>query len=96
LLASVKEGFAYTLLEASLAQLPLIATRVGGNPELVSNLNNGILIEPMLPGEIINAISHFILHPKDKIRFGENARKKVMEDFSITAMLEQTKHAYLS
>ena len=95
LLASVKEGFAYTLLEASLAQLPLVATRVGGNPELVSNLNNGILIEPTSPDEIINAVSHFIRRPKDKIRFGENARKKVVEDFSITTMLEHTKQVYL-
>src|SRR3989344_366523 len=95
LLASVKEGFAYTLLEASLAQLPLVATRVGGNPELVSNLNNGILIEPTSPDEIINAVSHFIRRPKDKIRFGENARKKAVEDFSITTMLEHTKQVYL-
>lgn len=94
LLASVKEGFAYTLLEASLAELPLVATRVGGNPEIVENLKNGLLIEPTSPEDIINAISYLFLHPKEKTRLGEYARKKVVNDFSITTMLKETKTAY--
>lgn len=94
LLASVKEGFAYTLLEASLAEVPLVTTRVGGNPEIVENLKNGLLIEPTSPEEVINAISYLFLHPKDRTRLGAYARKKVVNNFSITTMLERTKAAY--
>lgn len=94
ILPSTKEGFAYTLLEASLAELPIITTRVGGNPEIIENLKNGILVRPGSPEEIINAISHLLGDSTDQTSLGTEARKKVIRDFSITSMIALTEAAY--
>ncbi|MEK7630475.1 MAG: glycosyltransferase family 4 protein [Patescibacteria group bacterium] len=93
-LPSIKEGFAYTLLEASLAEIPIIATRVGGNPEIVENLKTGILVNPRSPEEIINAVSHLLREANDRKIFGEEARKKVIRDFSIQSMVTLTAGVY--
>jgi len=94
LLPSVKEGFAYVLLEAALAEIPIITTRVGGNPEIIDNLQNGLLIKPASPEEIINAISYLKRDAGDRIIFGESARRKVIKDFSIEAMIKKTIAVY--
>ncbi len=96
ILPSLKEGFAYTLLEAALAELPIIATEVGGNPEIVENLKTGLLVRPASPEEIINAVSHLARDAGDRTLFGTEARKKVVRDFSIASMIELTKKAYES
>ncbi len=96
ILPSTKEGFAYSLLEASLAELPIITTAVGGNPEIVENLKTGLLVEPRSPQEIINAISHLMRDPNDRRMFGEAARKKVVSEFSIDQMIKKTVEVYES
>jgi len=93
-LPSIKEGFAYTLLEASLAELPVIATRVGGNPEIVEHMKTGILVNPRSPEEIINAISHLLRDADDRKNLGFEARKKVVRDFSIQTMVTLTAGVY--
>lgn len=95
-LPSTKEGFAYTLLEASLAGLPIITTHVGGNPEIIENFKNGLLITPASPQEIIDAISRLMRDPKERAALGQKARKKVLTDFSISSMIEATKKVYTS
>ena len=95
-LPSVKEGFAYTLLEASLAELPIITTRVGGNPEIIENMKNGMLIKPASPEEIINAISYFISKPNDRAFLGKAARQKVLADYPISKMIEKTREVYVA
>lgn len=94
ILPSIKEGFAYVLLEASLAELAIVTTRVGGNPEVIENFTTGLLIEPALPQEIINAIVHLIKTPEDRTSFGKAARTKVLRDFSIDTMIKKTIAAY--
>lgn len=93
-LPSVKEGFAYTLLEASLAELPIVATQVGGNPEIIENLKNGVLVRPGSPHDILNAIFHLIRDPKERAQLGKEARKTVLEKFSITSMVDLTRKVY--
>ncbi|MDA1335157.1 MAG: glycosyltransferase family 4 protein [bacterium] len=95
-LPSLKEGFAYTLLEASLAECPIVTTRVGGNPEIVENLKTGLLIRPASPEEIINAVVHLIRDPQERTNLGRQAREKVARDFAIYGMVEMTQKVYLS
>lgn len=94
ILPSLKEGFAYTLLEASLAELPIITTRVGGNPEIIENFKTGLLVEPASPEEIISAISHLMANPKDRESFGEAARKNAISNFPILSMVQMTGALY--
>lgn len=95
ILPSLKEGFAYTLLEASLAELPIVTTRVGGNPEIIENLKNGILINSASPEEIISAISYLMRDASDRMNLGAAARAKVVKDFSIESMVRETQRVYL-
>ena len=57
---SVKEGWPYTLLEALNAGLPIIATEVGGIPEIITNQKNGLLIPPADPQGLTSAIKKLI------------------------------------
>src|SRR3989344_5456025 len=60
MLPSVKEGFPYAILEAGYAEIPIIATAVGGIPEVIDDLENGILVQPKKSVEIAAAIDFFI------------------------------------
>lgn len=55
-LPSVKEGLPYTILEAQAAGLPIIASNVGGLPDIIKNNENGILIEPKNPQMLADKI----------------------------------------
>jgi len=57
---SRKEGLPFVLLEAAAAHVPVIATRVGGIPEMLQNERNGILIDPESPEELATAIEKLI------------------------------------
>lgn len=94
ILPSVKEGFAYTLLEASLAELPIIATRVGGNPEIIENFKTGILIAPASPDEIINAVRHLMQNKPHAACLGATARTYVERTYPLERMVQETLSVY--
>ena len=89
LLSSVKEGLPFAILEAGSAGIPVISTSVGGIPEVIQNLENGILIAPRRPQEIKNALAYLDEHPevnasmvlkfKEKIK-EKNKKKKIIAD----------------
>jgi glycosyltransferase involved in cell wall biosynthesis len=56
ILPSRDEPFGIVLLEAALARVPVVATRVGGVPEFVSDKIHGLLCEPDSPNEIAQAV----------------------------------------
>lgn len=86
-LPSLREGISNTILEAMASGLPVIATRVGGNPELVEHEKTGILVPPSDPKAIAEAIRGY-LHAADKmIDHGQAGRKKAKSEFSIESMI---------
>lgn len=86
ILPTIKEGndsFPNSLLEAMACEKLVIGTRVGGIPEMITNGQNGLLIEPNSTKEIINVIDS-VIHNKEKIRvFGKNARETITKRFNI-------------
>ncbi|NQU83485.1 MAG: glycosyltransferase family 4 protein, partial [Parcubacteria group bacterium] len=93
-LTSVKEGMPYVILEAMAAGLPIIATRVGGIPEIIDNDVSGILIQPQSPEAIKNSIINLLNSPSKRNALGEQARKKLIENYNINKMVEKTQHLY--
>lgn len=87
---SLKEGMPYTILEAGLANLPVITTRVGGIPEVIENDKNGILISPKNIEEISEALKNLIDKPHIRELLGTNLRKDVEEKFSLERMVRET------
>jgi len=93
-LPSIKEGLPYVLLEAGLASLPVVASAVGGIPEIVTSMESGILIKLRQPSEIAKAIQFLIEQPEKRRKFGSRLRQKIRREFSTARMVKQTLAVY--
>lgn len=94
LLPSRTEAFPYVILEAGIAGLPIVATSVGGVPEVIHDMQNGVLIHPRNPKEIAEAILYLLDHKEKQKEFGEEIKKTVSNFFSLQKMLEETVKLY--
>lgn len=94
LLSSLKEGLPFVLLEAGLAKLPVIATEIGGIPEIIENNVSGILIKEKSPDEIKTAIEELTENTEKRQGYGKNLKLVIEEQFSFEEMSEETKKLY--
>jgi len=93
-LPSRTEAFPYVILEAGLAQLPTIASKVGGIPEVITNDKNGVLVNPGDQKALSKAIIELIDDSTKAAMLGHNLRKTVEERFSVDSMVEKTIAVY--
>jgi len=77
------EGLPLTILEAMASGLPVVATRVGGVPELVEDGVNGFLVEPQSPAELAAAIRRLVEDADLRRRMGQAGRKIAVERFDL-------------
>ncbi|HBT81661.1 hypothetical protein A2757_00675 [Candidatus Giovannonibacteria bacterium RIFCSPHIGHO2_01_FULL_48_47] len=91
---SRKEGLPYALLEASLAGLPIIATAVGGNFDIVENDKTGVLIPPENPEILQKTLDKFLQNLREIKKLGKNARQKVELEFTLEKMRSDTYRLY--
>jgi L-malate glycosyltransferase len=89
------EGLSNTLLESMAAGLPIVATRVGGNAELVEDGVNGILVPPQAPATLAKAILRILDDPELAQRYSAAARAKAAAHFSMEKMVGDTEELYL-
>ena len=92
-LPSIKEGFPYAILEAAAAGLPIIATAVGGIPEIIANSKQGLLVEPKHPEALAEALAKLLRDPEYIKTLGRSARERVSE-FTLDGMLSLTLKCY--
>jgi glycosyltransferase involved in cell wall biosynthesis len=85
-LPSLSEGSSNTILEAMATGLPVVATSVGGNPELVHPGFTGILVPPLSPDLMAAAIADYCRIPEMGQRHGARARSQVIARHSLPAM----------
>ncbi len=86
-LTSLNEGINNTLLEAMATGLPIVATDVGGNPELVSADETGSLIPPASPDALADALLAYLDDPVKRARHGTAAREHAERRFALDAMV---------
>lgn len=86
-LPSLGEGISNTILEAMASGLPIIATRVGGNPELVEEGRTGTLVPPADPPALAEAIRTYLVDQHRLAVHGQAGRQKVEARFSIETMV---------
>ena len=89
LLPSLKEALGLSIVEAMAVGLPVVATKVGGIPEVL-NSDCGVLVEPENASELAAGVRSALANPS----FGENARNRAQQMFSAEAMAESTEHVY--
>ena len=91
---SLKEGLPYVILEAGLAGLPVIASNIGGIPEIIENGKCGLLVPPANPKELASAIKKLIDNKSLRDNLAKNLHEKILKEFSLEKMLEQTMFLY--
>ncbi len=94
--ASLWEGLSMALLEAMQAGLPVIATAVGGTPEVINHHENGLLVSPGQPDILAGAIKELIQDQVLAQYLASNARRKVESCFSQRQTLEKILALYES
>jgi glycosyltransferase involved in cell wall biosynthesis len=86
-LSSLTEGVSLTLLEASARGLPIVATAVGGNPEVVADGITGLLVPAASPDALAGCVLRLWGDVALRTRMGEAGRKRVEERFDVRRMV---------
>jgi len=94
-LPSLSESFSNSLLESMAAGLPVVATNVGGNPEIVQDGETGLLVPPRDPAAMADAIIRVLEAPEMAKRFGVAGRERVMKHFSLETVIRRTSELYM-
>jgi len=95
LMPSLKEGLPYGLLEAGVAGLPVIASNVGGIPDIIEHGVTGYLINPRTPDTLIDGLNEFIENPTKTHEWAHTLHTRVTTTFRIDTMRAHTYALYL-
>ena len=88
------EGFGIVLLEAMLARLPIVATRVSAVPEVVADGETGLLVEPGDVDAFAAALGALLRDPERASALGESGYARARAEFSVARMTERTIDVY--
>jgi glycosyltransferase involved in cell wall biosynthesis len=94
ILPSLSEGLPYVLEEAGLANIPVIATNVGGVPEIIQNDKNGLIINPKSSTDISESILLLTFNPNKRDSLAKEIELTIKNKFSIKNMISETEKIY--
>lgn len=94
LLPSITEAFPYAILEAGKLGLPVIASAVGGIPEVIDDMDSGILIQTRNPMEIARAVGYLLEDPDRRKGLGTKIEARIADRFNIRTMTGETFAVY--
>jgi glycosyltransferase involved in cell wall biosynthesis len=88
-LASFAEGVPVVLMEAMAMEIPCVATRITGVPELIRDGVDGLLVAPADPDALARAIATLAGDPRLRRRLGAEGRRRVLERYDLAANVER-------
>jgi len=94
-LPSHQEAMPLALLEAMMAGLPVVATKVGGVPEAIEDGVNGLLVAPSAVDDLASALGRLAGDAELRLRLGEAARRTARERFDAKGMVRRIESLYL-
>lgn len=93
-LPSLTEGLSNTLLESMAAGVPVVATRVGGNPEIIVDGETGILVPSRNSEALAHAMCQLLEKPELADTMGRAGKQRIADHFSVEQTVRQTEHLY--
>lgn len=93
-LPSLSEGLSNSLLESMAVGTPVVATRVGGNPEIIEHGISGLLTPPRDPESLASAMILLLEDPNRASQMGEAGRRRVAELFSVERSVTEVENLY--
>lgn len=91
---SVEESFGVSIIEASACEIPVVATLVGGIPELVQNNKTGFLVPANDVQSIVVALENLMINKELRIRFGKEGRNFVSQNYNWDRCVEMMMDSY--
>ena len=95
-LPSLKEGLPYVVLEAGQAELPVVASDVGGIPDIIADNASGLLCPPKNHGKLADKLAELLSRDDLQKKFAGALHERTMREFSYARMIEQTVALYMS
>jgi len=93
-LPSTSESLSNVILESMAAGVPVVATRVGGNPELIQHGETGLLVSEGDENQLAAALEVFLTQPDLRKLCGYKAREKAKADYSIRKVTQRYQELY--
>jgi glycosyltransferase involved in cell wall biosynthesis len=91
---SLEEAFGIAVVEAMACGLPVVATNVGGLPEVVADKNTGLLVPPRDAGALASAVVKLANDESLRRAFGERGRARAEERFALAQTARQWKTVF--
>lgn len=92
---SRSEGMSNAILEAMAARLPVVATDVGGNPDLIEHCVTGLLTPVENCEALAERLIQLITQPQTRSELAERASQRVHDEFRMSCMIENYKRTYI-
>jgi glycosyltransferase involved in cell wall biosynthesis len=89
------EGLPISILEAMSMEVPVVATAVGGIPELIENNVSGFLVEPDRPDMMADRLQAMLENKDFRKRIGKEGKRKVIQEFEIDKVVEAIESLYM-
>ena len=91
---SIEEPFGIAILEGMRAGLPVVASRVGGIPEVVAEGETGFLVEPQNPDSLCNAVLEMLDSREKRKSFGQAGQRRWCSNFRLETMIEKIEYYF--
>jgi glycosyltransferase involved in cell wall biosynthesis len=95
-LPSLEEGMPQALLQALATERAVVASAVGGIPEVIHHGETGLLIPPRDPAALALQVDWLLRHPDQGKTMGQAGRQVIIRDYSFESMLTKTEELYAS
>ena len=93
-LPSLEEGMPQSLLQALAMERAVVASSVGGVPEVICDGQTGFLVSSQDPAALAEKIGMLLRDPDQRRAFGQGGRRAIADHYSLDAMLQKTEQLY--